>query len=108
MHDGASSMSTAACFSHFLGTKGPVQRVDTACSSSLVATTVADHDLRMRRGDSSTLIMAVMPQMDPFGWPGLCQMGMLSHKGRCFTFDSSSDGFAKGEGAGSVYCRWEG
>mmetsp|Transcript_109087 Transcript_109087/g.352132 ORF Transcript_109087/g.352132 Transcript_109087/m.352132 type:complete len:1251 (+) Transcript_109087:144-3896(+) len=105
---GWTSMQTAACVAQFVGSKGPIMRVDTACSSSLVATCTADHDLRVRRKDSANLVCAVMGQMDPFGWGGLCQMGMLSKKGRCFTFDHASDGFAKGEGCGAVYLQFEG
>lgn len=105
---GYSSMQTAACTAQFVGTKGPIVRVDTACSSSLVATATADHDLRMRREGAANLVQAVMSQNDPFGWGGLCAMGMLSKKGRCFTFDNASDGFAKGEGCGAVYMEFEG
>eukprot|EP00408_Alexandrium_pacificum_P022178 CAMPEP_0171193788 /NCGR_PEP_ID=MMETSP0790-20130122/20559_1 /TAXON_ID=2925 /ORGANISM="Alexandrium catenella, Strain OF101" /LENGTH=667 /DNA_ID=CAMNT_0011658975 /DNA_START=9 /DNA_END=2012 /DNA_ORIENTATION=+ len=33
---------------------------------------------------------------------------MLSKKGRCFTFDNASDGFAKGEGCSAVFMEYEG
>mmetsp|Transcript_35498 Transcript_35498/g.110182 ORF Transcript_35498/g.110182 Transcript_35498/m.110182 type:complete len:1250 (+) Transcript_35498:121-3870(+) len=105
---GFTSMQTAACVAQFVGTKGPILRVDTACSSSLVATATADHDLRMRGDGASNLVQAVMGQNNPFGWGALCQMGMLSKKGRCFTFDNSSDGFAKGEGCSAVWLEFEG
>jgi len=33
----------------------------------------------------------------------LCAASMLTHMGRCFTFDQSADGFVRGEGTGAMY-----
>lgn len=33
---------------------------------------------------------------------GLSGPGMLTHKGRCFTFDHSADGYCRGEGVGAL------
>ncbi|CAE7438131.1 ppsC [Symbiodinium sp. KB8] len=40
--------------------------------------------------------------LGPGGYISLSGPGMLTHQGRCFTFDNSADGFARGEGVGSV------
>ena len=31
-----------------------------------------------------------------------CQAGLLTHLGRCFTFDGTADGYLKGEGVNGV------
>ncbi|CAE7705677.1 ppsA [Symbiodinium sp. CCMP2592] len=39
----------------------------------------------------------------PFGFVGCCSGGMLSFKGRCFTYDVSADGYLRGEGVSSIF-----
>jgi polyketide synthase-associated protein len=107
LYQGSDTSFTAQVLPHFLGTKGPSKRIDTACSSGIVATSCGDHDLRWRRKGSETLVMACMGQLNPQSWAGLCVMGMLSHKGRCFTYDLASDGFAKGEGCSAIFLGWD-
>lgn len=97
---------------HVLGLRGPTLTLDTACSSSLVAIGVAHNALRK----------AMPEQVDPGILPHIkmalaqgCNLllsprmyiqysgpHMLSPRGRCFTFDSSADGYARGEGCGSL------
>eukprot|EP00933_Yihiella_yeosuensis_P004744 TRINITY_DN10914_c2_g1_i1.p1 TRINITY_DN10914_c2_g1~~TRINITY_DN10914_c2_g1_i1.p1 ORF type:complete len:674 (+),score=124.99 TRINITY_DN10914_c2_g1_i1:23-2023(+) len=36
---------------------------------------------------------------------GLCGPSMLAPKGRCFTFDQSAEGYARGDGFGAVYIK---
>ena len=38
-------------------------------------------------------------------WIGFCKMNGLAADGRCKTFDASADGFARGEGVGSIILR---
>lgn len=102
---GTMSHVTSTRLSYFLGTTGPIMSIETACSSSLVATSSADYNLRhspSARGLRANLAMGVMTHVEPSIYSALCVMGMLSQKGRCFTFDLSADGFARGEGCGVV------
>lgn len=40
--------------------------------------------------------------LNPGPFIGCCGAGMLSHEGRCFTFNSTADGYARGELCGAV------
>mmetsp|Transcript_95587 Transcript_95587/g.275421 ORF Transcript_95587/g.275421 Transcript_95587/m.275421 type:complete len:1245 (-) Transcript_95587:98-3832(-) len=98
--------------SYIFGMRGPVSTSDTACSSSLVATGTAHNALRRVEPDQlkvcndSYLNWAVAIGTNglwgPHSWIGLCGMKMLSSKGRCFTFDHTADGFARGEGTSGI------
>jgi len=43
--------------------------------------------------------------MDPFYTISLCGASMLTHQGRCFTFDSSADGYVRGEAHACLYMK---
>ncbi|OLP83289.1 Phthiocerol synthesis polyketide synthase type I PpsC [Symbiodinium microadriaticum] len=97
---------------HALGLRGPTLTVDTACSSSLVAIGVAHTALRKVSAEQ------VDPGVNPHVKMALAQgcnlllsprmyilysgPHMLSPRGRCFTFDGTADGYARGEGCGSL------
>jgi len=53
-------------------------------------------------GLKDALIIGVNTLVGQGSYISLSGPGMLSQKGRCFTFDHSADGFARGEGIGSV------
>jgi len=87
--------------SHFLGIRGPSLALDTACSSSLVAAHLACQSLRSHECDvalAAGVQLILSPEVTTF----LCRAGALAPDGRCKTFDSSANGFGRGEGAGSV------
>eukprot|EP00416_Gambierdiscus_australes_P032945 CAMPEP_0171089046 /NCGR_PEP_ID=MMETSP0766_2-20121228/21140_1 /TAXON_ID=439317 /ORGANISM="Gambierdiscus australes, Strain CAWD 149" /LENGTH=467 /DNA_ID=CAMNT_0011546877 /DNA_START=51 /DNA_END=1454 /DNA_ORIENTATION=+ len=104
-----------------LNLTGPNVSVDTACSASLVAANSAAHMMRRftyRKQDQLPLTyqrpenelnyavcMGILAMVHPAGWIGECAATMLSYRGRCFTFDSSADGFIRGEGCCSAYLR---
>eukprot|EP00438_Fugacium_kawagutii_P008910 Skav215718 [mRNA] locus=scaffold2573:548558:565726:- [translate_table: standard] len=44
------------------------------------------------------LVIGCNTLIGPYGYISLSGPGMLTHQGRCFTFDHSADGFARGEG----------
>lgn len=98
--------------SFYLGLTGPTNSTDTACSSSLVACGIAQMTMRFKNSDQTTpniaselhhgLVIGTNSQIGPFSYISLSGPGMLTHKGRCFTFDHSADGFARGEGFGAV------
>jgi acyl transferase domain-containing protein/thioesterase domain-containing protein len=87
--------------SYFFGLQGPSVSVDTACSSSLVAVHMACQSLRNRdcdlalAGGTSRIIL-------PYGSIALSQTRLLAPDGRCKTFDSSADGYVRGEGCGMI------
>mmetsp|Transcript_64090 Transcript_64090/g.111752 ORF Transcript_64090/g.111752 Transcript_64090/m.111752 type:complete len:814 (+) Transcript_64090:57-2498(+) len=97
------------------GMVGPTHTSETACSSSLVATGIAHMHLRRREEDqcqSSTdcklkqcLMIGINTLVGPESYIYLSGPGMLTHEGRCFTFNRSADGYARGEGAGAMLFR---
>jgi acyl transferase domain-containing protein/acyl carrier protein len=87
--------------SYLLGLQGPSLTIDTACSSSLVAIHLACQSLRNRECDM-TLAGGVNLILSPDVYIALSHSRMLAPDGRCKTFDSSADGFARGEGCAVV------
>ncbi|HTX76353.1 MAG TPA: beta-ketoacyl synthase N-terminal-like domain-containing protein, partial [Terracidiphilus sp.] len=87
--------------SHFFGIQGPSIAIDTACSSSLVAADLACQHLRSRRCD-----MAISGGVNVILSPGstiyFSKVRAMAADGRCKTFDSTADGYVRGEGCGIV------
>ncbi|GKZ39249.1 hypothetical protein AbraIFM66950_012172, partial [Aspergillus brasiliensis] len=83
--------------SHFFDWHGPSVTVDTACSSSLVA---LHHAVQQLRTGSSQLAIAAGANLLLDGRPfiGFSNLGMLSPTGSCKMWDTSADGYARGEG----------
>lgn len=88
-----------------LNLKGVSQTINTACSSGLVAMHSGKLHLKYRDFDPMEACVTVGCQLaySPYGFIGCCSGGMLSLKGRCFTFDYSADGYLRGEGCSGVY-----
>ena len=83
---------------------GPCLSTHTACSSSLVATHLAHTGLLNREAESAAscgIFMVLLPDT----MSGICQLQALSPVGRCKTFDSSGDGYGRGEGCAVVIMR---
>jgi len=105
----ASNSITANRFSYLLNLRGASMSIDTACSSSLVCTHVAKLNLRLR--DYDPMVAAIVNGINLLLYPGpfvnCCAAQMLSHQGRCFTFDTSADGYTRGElcGSGCFKCK---
>eukprot|EP00439_Symbiodinium_sp_Y106_P069397 s1303_g11.t3 len=109
---GRERSAAANRLSHVFGLTGPTSTAETACSSSLVATGIAQMTMRSKLEDQQTpnittelkhgLVIGSNLLLGPGGYISLSGPGMLTHQGRCFTFDNSADGFARGEGVGSV------
>jgi len=102
----------AARLSHILGLTGPISTSETACSSSLVATGICQMTMRFKEEDQKTpslateisdgLVIGTNTLIGPGSYISLSGPGMLTSNGRCFTFDHSADGFARGEGIGAI------
>jgi acyl transferase domain-containing protein len=84
-----------------LGLRGPSLTVDTACSSSLVATHLACRALHNRDADLC-LAGGVNFMLRPETTIMMCKGQFLTRDGRSKSFDSSADGYGRGEGCGIV------
>ena len=84
-----------------LGLTGPAMPVDLACASSLVA--VHQASVGLRRGEIDlALVGGANAVLSPGITKFMAEVGMLSRRGKCRTFDAGADGFVRGEGCGIV------
>ncbi|KKY35457.1 putative polyketide synthase [Diaporthe ampelina] len=80
---------------------GPSYSVDSACSSSLLAIQLACNSLRS--GESNMAVAGGSNILTGCNmYDGLSRGSFLSKTGSCKTFDSSADGYCRGEGVGVV------
>ncbi|MFB9326109.1 beta-ketoacyl synthase N-terminal-like domain-containing protein [Paenibacillus aurantiacus] len=86
---------------YYLDLHGPAIAVDTACSSSLVAIHLACQGLWTGETEMA-LAGGVSVRISPDFHETGNAAGLLSARGRCFSFDDRADGFVLGEGAGAV------
>jgi polyketide synthase-associated protein len=100
---GSANAITSNRFSYVMNLKGASMTIDTACSASLVCAHTAKLYLLHKQWDPcvAAITCGVNLIMSPFSFTGACGAGMLSHKGRCFTYNHSADGYARGESVGS-------
>jgi acyl transferase domain-containing protein len=84
-----------------LGLTGPSMIVDTACSASLVAADLCLSKLRLSQC-SKALAGGVNSLCNPVTFIAFSAAKMLAVEGRCKTFDSSANGYERGEGCGAV------
>lgn len=112
---GLSNAVTSSRLSHIMGLRGPCSSVDTACSSSLVAISLAHASIRPSMPNqtrvnfnarvSAGLAIGIGLLLSPRYYILYSGPHMLSPRGRCFTFDGSADGYARGEGCGGMYAK---
>ena len=81
------------------GLQGPCASIDTACSSALVALHAGYRTLLSDEAPGC-LVAAVSLMFAPHVSIGYARAGMLSTHGRCRTFDTSANGYVRGEGVG--------
>ncbi|KAI1495559.1 hypothetical protein F5X99DRAFT_415001 [Biscogniauxia marginata] len=87
--------------SYFFNWHGPSMTIDTACSSSLVAVHQAVQTLRS--GESPVAVAAGTNLIfGPTMFVAESNLNMLSASGRSRMWDANADGYARGEGVGSV------
>ncbi len=102
-HNGTGlTLSVAANrLSYLLDLHGPSMAIETACSSSLVAVHSACQSLRS--GESNLVITGgVSLMLSPDMTITFSQARMMAPDGRCKTFDTSANGYVRGEGCGIV------
>lgn len=87
--------------SYFLDLRGPSVAIDTACSGSLVAIHLGCQALRDREA-ALMVVGGVNVILCPDSTLFFSRADVLSHDGRCKTFDASADGFVRSEGAGVI------
>ncbi|PYH34820.1 uncharacterized protein BO87DRAFT_435336 [Aspergillus neoniger CBS 115656] len=98
---GSSRSIVANRISYFFDWHGPCMNIDTACSSSLVAIHEAAQTLR--NGHSTLAVAAgVNLLIHPMCYISESNLRMLSSSGRCRMWDSSGDGYGRGEGVACV------
>ena len=96
------AMSVAAGrLSYIFGFHGPTLTVDTACASSLVSVHLACQSLRNSECEIA-LAGGVNLMLTPLVTIMESRAQMLSPEGRCKTFDSSANGYVRGEGCGII------
>lgn len=98
---------TVGRLAYCLGLRGPCCHCDTACSASMVGVNAACNMMRPgRHADTqhltSAICMGILAMVSPSGWIGECASTMLSFEGRCKTFNSTADGFIRGEGCTAI------
>lgn len=96
---GNSASVIPARIAYHLNLHGPAMAVDTSCSSSLVAVHLACQGLWSQETDLA-LAGGVFVQATSGFYQVSNRAGMLSPKGKCFSFDERADGIVPGEGVG--------
>ena len=84
-----------------LNLTGPSLAVDTACSSSLTALKIACDNLH-NEGCEIAIVCAPNIVLNPAMQMVSSIAGLLAPDGRCKSFDSSGDGYGRGEGFAAV------
>ncbi len=90
--------------SHVFNLKGPSFVLDTACSSSLYALHAACAALSAGECDAAVVAGANLIQ-SPEMHMAMVKAGVLSGTSMSHTFDSSADGYGRGEGIGALYLK---
>ncbi|MDI1312863.1 type I polyketide synthase [Prosthecobacter sp.] len=98
---GSAHSIAANRISYCLNLHGPSLAMDTACSSALTAVHVACEHLLSGRCKTA-MAGGVTVMINPDGFIGFSQAGMLSPDGKCQAFAADANGFVRGEGAGMV------
>lgn len=101
----ASVAITSNRMSYVMGITGPSFSLDTEGSAALMAINIGACSLQQGRQteNSSCLCMGVDFIISPIPFTRACWSGLLSTRGRCLAFDSTADGYIRGDGIGGVY-----
>ncbi|MCF6389659.1 polyketide synthase Pks13 [Mycobacterium sp. MBM] len=99
---GTTSSIIANRVSYFYDFRGPSESIDTACSSSLVAAHQGVRALRSGEIDMA-IVGGVNAMVTPLVTIGFDEVGgVLAPDGRCKSFSSDANGYARSEGGGML------
>ncbi|RMZ76243.1 hypothetical protein DV738_g5044, partial [Chaetothyriales sp. CBS 135597] len=98
---GTSNSIAANRISYFFDLHGPSMVIDTACSSTLTALHQAINTLRAGEAKQAVVCGANLI-INPDMFVTMSELGFLSPRGRCHSFDASGDGYARGEGVMAI------
>ncbi|KAL2752849.1 hypothetical protein ACRALDRAFT_1083424 [Sodiomyces alcalophilus JCM 7366] len=98
---GTSNSIAANRISYFFNLRGPSMVIDTACSSTLTALHQAIITLKAGEADQAVVCGANLI-LNPDMFVTMSELGFLSPRGRCHSFDASGDGYARGEGVMAI------
>jgi len=107
----ATGISSAVCavrLSHIMGMQGPTMTFDTACSASLYSTHHAHINMLNfhESGQASDgSLTGGVNTLGPSGFVSGAMGNLLSHVGRCFTFNESADGYERCEGSAGAFLK---
>ncbi|KAL8782461.1 MAG: hypothetical protein Q9213_005355 [Squamulea squamosa] len=87
--------------SHWFDLKGPSVTMDTACSASSAALHSACESLRTGTSKMA-LVSGANIMLDPDVMMSLSNLNFLSPDGRTYMFDQRANGYARGEGIGTL------
>ncbi|CEM38656.1 unnamed protein product, partial [Vitrella brassicaformis CCMP3155] len=93
--------------SYVYGLRGNSMTIDTACSSSLVALDAGASWIRTGQCET-VLVGGVQLMLSPLTFVHCSKAGMISPDCRSKTFDTSANGYVRGEGAGAVVLERQG
>ncbi|XP_012061925.1 PREDICTED: fatty acid synthase-like, partial [Atta cephalotes] len=99
---GCHKSATANMISYFLDLKGPSCTIDTACSSSFHAMAVG-YDYIMSGKCEDAIIGTANLCFAPIVNLQFTRLGVLSPTGYCRPFDSTANGYARGETVAVIY-----
>ncbi|RDW69731.1 hypothetical protein BP6252_08751 [Coleophoma cylindrospora] len=98
---GTATCMAANRISYFFNLSGASMAVDTACSSTMTAVHQAVRALQ--QGDSSmAIVCGAKLILTPDMYIPSSELGFLSPRGRCHSFDASGDGYGRAEGVLSL------
>jgi len=101
---GGSAAILSNRLSYAFGMNGPNFLFSADSASGLLALNLATDALqRFKPQCDSALVLGIDVILAPIGYAQFCWAGLMSFRGRCLTFDHTSDGYIRGEGSGGFY-----
>lgn len=91
-----------------MGMKGPSMSIDAEGAASMTALFLGAEGVQ-KKGRATpnmcSLCVGIHVMLCPVYWPQMNALGVLSERGRSFTFDESADGYTRSDGAAGTVVR---